>query len=87
MVNLPVTVQSLANATKSIGCIVGRPYSLSAAFRYRTFVPGGSRSVVDLERPVGDLDQDPAGLDDDLVDRQRELGGRIQRLAALEIEP
>ena len=45
-----------------------------------------ARSLVDLERPVGDLDQDPAVLDDDRVDGQRQLGGRVERLAAVEVE-
>src|SRR5258706_4260258 len=57
-----------------------RPFARARARRGRC-----PRLLVDLERPVWDLDEDPAGLDDDLVRRERHLGGRVERLARAEV--
>src|SRR6185312_14076327 len=43
--------------------------------------------LVDLERPLGDLDEDPAVLDDHRVHRERLLGRRIEVVAGREVEP
>ena len=54
---------------------------------YGTFVPVvTARSLVDLERAVGDLDQDPAVLDHHRVDRERQLRRRVERLAVGQVE-
>ena len=41
---------------------------------------------VEGQRPVGDLDRDPAVLDDHRVELERLLGRRVERLAAFEVE-
>src|SRR5438477_7196252 len=46
-----------------------------------------SRLLVDRQRPVRDLDEDSAVLDDDRIDRQRHLRRRIERFSVAQVEP
>ena len=86
MVILPVTVQSPAKPMKSIGCMAAANVVVRRAAPIRNVGTSRAGLLVDLERPVGDLDEDPVVLDDHRVDGQRQLGRRIERLAAVEVE-
>src|SRR5689334_18294921 len=88
----PLIVQSPANPSNTIGCMA-RTLAGPADRPLRDVRTGGvvgagdGPLLVDLERAVRDLDQHAAVLDHDGIDGEWQLGRRVERLAAREVEP